>query len=349
MTADGVCNTVLGQDFDFLHHPNSTVAKDVRAVVKAATLRALMPIWYWRIPVVGQYLDGYGWSVERLRRIIQDTIQSFQSEKRQDDDQGDDPDDNDNTYLKKIMSLAQSESNKKPLTMDRVVGNAATVFIAGTDTTEKTLVQALYQLALRPELQTTLRKSVQDFDWDAASMDDFYAKIPRVKSFLQEVHRYFLFPLMFLETNEEIPFRSATLPAGLQIFVHIRHCATQRDRPSKGVPFGPNQSHPQVFDPERYLVYKDYKHDESTLTCADPVTTSDSAAFMMFGSGVKSCPGRKYSELLSYCTLVAMLQTFEDIALVPNSRDQEQVKLIWDTVCLSPDRPLHFKFTKARK
>lgn len=332
LTADAVCKTVLDEEFDFLNHPERQVARDVRAIMQGATMRSLLPVWYWRIPFIGQYMDGLGWPIHRLTSIIQKTIQDHESETQNNSNGG-----GTNTYLKKIMSMMHAE--KKPLALDRVMGNALTLFLAGTDTTEKALVQALYHLALYPNLQARLREEVADFDWEKASIEDFYSELPKLKSFLHEIHRFYLFPLMFLQTNEDIVFKETTIPKDSQIFVHIRHCTIQKNKPSKDVPFGPNNSHPSIFDPERFLE-KTGEGKTGEWTCPDPITTN--AAFMMFGSGVKSCPGRKYSELLSYCVLVSVLQTFQDISLAPN---HPPVKDTWDTIAISPNRPLQLQFT----
>jgi cytochrome P450 len=68
--------------------------------------------------------------------------------------------------------------------------------------------------------------------------------------------------------------------------------------------------------------------------------------FLGFCRGVKTCPGRSYSEVLSSAVLIKMLQTFEDIELAPG---HSPVKLVEDTV-LAPDKDIQLKLTpRARK
>ena len=228
--------------------------------------------------------------------------------------------------LQKLFSLMRDE--KKSLSRDRIAGNAITLFMAGTDTTQTALVDALYLLASDHELQEELRQEVMGFDWESASYDDLFTKTPRLKSFLHEVHRWYAFPNMMLETQAEIPFCGTKLAKGQSIFILMRYSSTQSHSPSKDVP----QENPHEFNPRRYLVTED-----GQLTCPNP--SAQRGGFLAFGHGVRSCPGRRYSELLSYCVLIATLQTFRFELDCP-------VKIIYDSVMMSPDKPVKLKMSK---
>ena len=330
--ADAITRTALGEDYDFLNNPSSTLATDVDSVLTGAVRRALTPIWYWRIPVIGQYLDGLGWSIARMRNTIRASVD------RQELDMTGDEDNSTRTFLQKLLAVMRS--NRTTISRKRVEGNVMTLFLAATDTTSKALLQALHILANSPDLQGKLRKEVVNFDWQNATMDELYTRNPRLKSFLHEIHRVYSTPLIFLETAGKVDgFCGSTLPAGLQIFALNRYCNKQKWSPPEDVPNGPNNSPAVDFDPERYLV----PAPEKTWTCPGPSVKG--TAFMPFGYGVRSCPGQKYSELLSYCVLVALLQTFDEIKMAPN---HPLVKLIWDTISIVPDKPIELLFIPTR-
>ena len=120
-------------------------------------------------------------------------------------------------------------------------------------------------------------------------------------------------------TTEAIPFCGTTLPKGADIVILTRSVSRQ----SSDVPLGPNNSPPSVFDPSRYLVQNP---DTGCLACVSPSTSL--GGFLGFGYGVRSCPGRVYSEALSYTTLVSALQRLS-WTLAP---DHPQVQFVFDVV-----------------
>lgn len=328
MTADSICKVMLDRDYDFLNHPDSTVAKNVRTMMKGALNRALCPIWYWRIPVIGQYLDGAGFAVRNVWEIVRNAVVECQASASGS---------NKSTFLHKLISLIRTE--KSSISRDRIIGNAITLFLAGTDTTEKSLVQALYLLATKPELQQELRNEIIDLDLKTASLDDLYTKAPHLKSFLHETHRHIAMPMLMLSTVEEIPFCGTTLPAGQDIFMLNRYYSTQTKNPTSDVPTGVGQAMPSnEFHPYRYLV----KNEKGDSVCPDP--SNKATGFLPFGYGVRMCPGRRYSEILSYSALIAILQTF-DFELAPNHPSVEQV---YDAIAISPSCDIQLQLTKRK-
>jgi cytochrome P450 len=118
-----------------------------------------------------------------------------------------------------------------------------------------------------------------------------------------------------LHTSQAIPFCATTLPKGVDVFVLSRYVSLR----SKDVPKGPNDAPPDVFDPARYLVTD---ADTGKLKAIFPSTKL--GGFLGFGHGVRSCPGRTYSEALSLAVLVATLHNFS-WTLAP---DHPEVKFI---------------------
>jgi cytochrome P450 len=323
LTADSITRVMLDQDFDFLHYPDSKMATNVTKMLECGLVRALCPIWYWRIPWIGQYLDGYGWAVRSLWKTIETSVQQHE--------EGTDVVSS-STFLHKLVSIAKAEDST--LSRDRVVGNMVTLILAGTDTTYKLLTMALYVLATQPAMQEELRTHVDGFDWESASLEDLYTKLPYLKSFLHEVHRHYGFPFIMLEANADIPFMDTVLERGTNIIVLDRYLSTQRKNPSAAVPLGPDNAPPSDFNHRRYVEKVDDK-----ATCPNPSTKE--MAFLPFGQGARACPGRSYSEILSYCVLISLLQTFT-FTLKAN---HPKVKILFDSVAMLPNKDIELELT----
>ena len=177
MSADSIGKVTLDQDFDFLN-TESQVGNDIDKVMAGFITRGMSPFCYWNIPIVGPFLDGLGWSIRRTTAMIDKIVKEYV-------DQG--GDESKRTFIQKVYS--QMHSTKCVIPRERLVGNVIGLFMAGTDTTAKTLVACFYMLARDQDLQSILRKEADGIDLEAASLQDFYMKIPRIKSFLHEVHR----------------------------------------------------------------------------------------------------------------------------------------------------------------
>lgn len=238
------------------------------------------------------------------------------------------------TFLSKLLRLMRSE--RIPLERDRMAGNVLTLFLAGTDTTSKTLNHALYILAKDASLQQALRKEafdVGDSFLESATLNDLYTQLPRIKSFLHEMHRHYGNPVFTMTTHVDVPFCGDTLPAGTHLICMAQYIACNKICPSSSVPLGPNGEAPHVFCAERYLVQqKNSKNGDTKLESINPVARG--GGFNGFGFGIRSCPGRSFSEALSYIVLVSLLQTFDSFALAPNCDPDAGIV---DDVIMVPD------------
>ena len=72
--ADWIGRMAMGCDFDLLNQPNSRMGADIDAIGLGVIQRSLCPFPFWRIPVVGPYLDALGWSIQRVQTVIQKAI-----------------------------------------------------------------------------------------------------------------------------------------------------------------------------------------------------------------------------------------------------------------------------------
>jgi cytochrome P450 len=125
--ADALAKVLLGKDMDFLYHPESELATSVIKGFHGIWHRATSPIWYWRIPVVGQHLDGYGKYYIKSQAMLRDVVLDFERDR---EIAKKDPNYKSKTFLDKLYDAMEKEKSR--LTYQRVVGNMLTVFAAGT-------------------------------------------------------------------------------------------------------------------------------------------------------------------------------------------------------------------------
>eukprot|EP00581_Thalassiosira_minuscula_P009557 CAMPEP_0183702028 /NCGR_PEP_ID=MMETSP0737-20130205/263_1 /TAXON_ID=385413 /ORGANISM="Thalassiosira miniscula, Strain CCMP1093" /LENGTH=454 /DNA_ID=CAMNT_0025928561 /DNA_START=216 /DNA_END=1580 /DNA_ORIENTATION=- len=329
LSADSIANVSMGRDFRFLRTsdddaPSTTGILDIGKAFDGLGVRALSPIRYWRIPFIGQYLDAYGAPAKRINRFITGVVEDHESSNGAGSK---------NTFLEKLFLVMKSE--KATLNRGRVVGNVTTLFAAGTDTTSKALTTAMYLLAEDSKLQHELREEACFVDLNGIALKDMYRRLPRLKSFLHEVHRVYGPPLIGLKTRrDDIKFAGTTLPRGTNIFVLLNYISNHK---SNHVPIGPSGKEPDQFCPYRFLQYS----ANGDLSCSDP--NNKSGAFLGFGFGARKCPGRTYSEVLSYLVLVSVLKTFE-WKLAP---DHPEVKFHNDVV-ICPACEIQLTMTKLK-
>jgi cytochrome P450 len=342
ITADSIVAVTLDQNFDFLNHPDSRVATDVQKIMEGFLKRGLSPVWYWRVPVIGQYLDGLGFAIDRVWKMMDQVVRDYEREHVSSSSSGNGEESTDTsssspkkkTFLSKLYDVMHSEKTK--LSHERVIGNIVTLFMAGTDTTSKTLAFALYLLARDTQLQKELQTEAAGVDLKVATLQDLFERLPRLKSFLHEVHRMYGVPVIALQADREVTFCGTKLPKGTNFLLLLKYIGNQTIAPSADVPPGPNGEVPSEFCPTRYLV-KDA--DTGRLSSLTPSTKA--GGFMVFGHGMRSCPGRTYSETFSYLLLATILQTF-DVELAPN---HPEPKMVFDIVMV-PDCGVSLQLTK---
>jgi cytochrome P450 len=342
ITADSISVVTLDQDFDFLNHPESVEAQDVSKIMEGFVARTFSPFAYWRLPVIGQYLDGIGFAIDRVSKMMNQVISNYERDHTSSSGSGNGEESKDasstssskKTFLSKLYDVMHSEKTK--LSHERVIGNIVTLFLAGTDTTSKTLAFALYLIARDTELQKQLQTEVAGVDLKAATLQDLFERLPRLKSFLHEVHRMYGVPFIGLQADREVTFLGTKLPKGTNFIILMKYVGNQTIAPSKDVPLGPNGEIPSEFCSTRYLVKDPDTGHLSTLT-----PSTKAGGFMVFGHGMRSCPGRTYSEAFSYLVLASLLQTF-DVELAPN---HPEPKMEFDIIMV-PDCGVSLQLTK---
>ena len=187
---DIIALVALAKDIDTLRHgPGHKIGDDIKFIFKKCMVRVFAPIPYWKIPLVGQYLDGTGWAINRavtqMKAVIAEHQQvvSFHTKQQQQRQNSktapstaDLPPPYDvstvdrmKSFLGKIMTASQHQEKNAhssvrvpALTEPRIIGNLLTMFSAGSETTYNVLLVMLYEIAhdttgLQDELYAELR------------------------------------------------------------------------------------------------------------------------------------------------------------------------------------------------
>lgn len=325
LAADAIIKVGMDREFDFLHHPDKGMAKDVMAMQEAAVYRTFRPIWYWRIPYIGQYLDGYGYAVNRVCGTINQVVEEYES--------GGSNSISRTTFLGKLFAAMESEKIK--LERERVVGNILTLFVTGADPVSKTFLDALWHLSRDVALQEELATEAFTVDLSSVSLMELYDKVPRIKSFLHEIHRFYGVPFLLMQAQRNISVGGNTIPAGQNLFLLLRYVTYK----CASVPLGPSGETADEFCPTRWLQEERNKDGGVTMSC--PMPDPSSMAFLGFGHGMRSCPGRAYAEAFQYSILIRLLQTFS-FTLSPN---RPSIHIGFDVV-MGPDKDIHVNLTK---
>ncbi|CAE7572343.1 CYP94A1, partial [Symbiodinium microadriaticum] len=139
-TADVLCKTAFGQSLRMLETRDSSLVKDVHALMDSLMTRMASPIPYWKIPFLGR-LDGG----ERATKDVGKSMVALMEKQAGQVE----------TLVEKLRKMDDKFSHEE------LVGNLEVLFAAGTDTTSQALSWAFYHLARLPELQQELAEEVK--------------------------------------------------------------------------------------------------------------------------------------------------------------------------------------------
>ena len=336
--------STLGKDFNTLNHPNE-MAVTLYQAFDGIMLRTLSPIHFWKIPLIGQYLDGIGFAVDRLIRSIEEIVDSYKKKKEAGSKLGED------TLVGKVVEESEKDSE---LDRKTIVGNLLTVFLASADSTASTLCSVLQyvvedETGLQQDLANEIRSNLPANLTDITLDDLSFENTPLLKSLILEVNRCTpAFPIVFFHTAEDVPFCGTTLPKDTEIMAMLKHVSLNPHHAPAAVPTGPNgeyKDHTQ-FHPRRWLVHADNKENKDTksgsggkFVCKPPEVNSTS--FVTFGHGRRQCLGRNLADMTIAFTIAAILQSF----IVEKAPDYESAGREL-TMTSIPDKDIRIQLTE---
>eukprot|EP00569_Conticribra_weissflogii_P004658 CAMPEP_0171338004 /NCGR_PEP_ID=MMETSP0878-20121228/7049_1 /TAXON_ID=67004 /ORGANISM="Thalassiosira weissflogii, Strain CCMP1336" /LENGTH=299 /DNA_ID=CAMNT_0011839713 /DNA_START=13 /DNA_END=909 /DNA_ORIENTATION=+ len=113
-TLDIIALVACTADIDSLRQGESNMGNDLKQLFKALSIRTISPVAYWKIPLIGNYLDGGGSAADRLvktyRKLIRENEELSESEKP-------------NNFLTKVLSLNKDKNSEYAMAEDRLIGN----------------------------------------------------------------------------------------------------------------------------------------------------------------------------------------------------------------------------------
>ncbi|GFH46152.1 hypothetical protein CTEN210_02626 [Chaetoceros tenuissimus] len=197
---DIISLSILGYDLDSVTAP-SEIATVLDTYARLLLKRTLSPFPYWRIPIVGQYLDNGGQNTEKAVAFCKQVLADFASSSQ-----------SSNNFLVAKM-LKEMGKNADQFPEERLVGNMITMFSAGTESTATTTVSCMYQLAKDKSLQEELRAEAEALEENIESIEEI-RKLGTIDSRHVEIpaqSSFFLLP-RFISKKSNTPLGPLTSP-----------------------------------------------------------------------------------------------------------------------------------------
>ncbi|XP_075543319.1 cytochrome P450 6B1-like [Dermacentor variabilis] len=178
-----------------------------------------------------------------------------------------------------LSSTASPNGNSKtrPLTVQEVVVNAATLFVAGFETMASALSYVTFALAKHPKIQAKVRKEAADAISASGSLD--YEVVTRRLKYLSQVidealRRYPPAPTSITrQAKEDFVYKDTKFKAGTCFMIPQYHLHMEPR-------FWPN---PEEFNPERFS--------------PENLSAQKKCAHVPFGIGPRNCVGRRMALL----------------------------------------------------
>ncbi|GLJ24467.1 hypothetical protein SUGI_0467250 [Cryptomeria japonica] len=193
------------------------------------------------------------------------------------------------SMMKTIQELRSSESNEG-LTIEEIIAECKTFFIAGQETTSNYLTFAIVLLAMHPDWQEQARSEVHVVCGNCHPKFETLNKLKTLGMILNEVIR--LYPPavgLMREVHKDTTLGGIAIPKGAQVLFPM--LSLYHDTSLWG-------EDANEFKPERFSegISKAAKYE--------------STALIPFGYGLRSCVGQNYAMLETKVALVMILQRF---------------------------------------
>lgn len=385
LTSDVTSLLSFGHDFNSLELPEGSQSEDLAAIPGMVFKRTLIPVKYWRIPVLGRFLCGAAKERRLLRRVdrLLDGIIRRAKNKTTagGDSTGSSSGSGGSKDKEETLSGGEAAARTKPATLlakmlqqlerdgggggketynlrRRLAGNLLSLFVAGTDTTSVVLSWMLLHLAKDAELQQQCR--VEASQWDDAAFarggsktsESTASNIERILTSLPTLHALFL----------EVMRCSGPLPS---IFLSPHEDFTVCGSAFKGsnktaltfiaatefIHSLPTAAvhfgpHPERFDARRWLL-------EEGVGARARVRREAAAKLLTFGHGPRICPGKDLAAIEALLVAALLLRTFtfrlpsvDDENAAAREMQTEPVGRVTGLVC-GPDKDilLHLSVT----
>ena len=296
---DVISLVAFSLDLDSLN--GSSEVKDLLgAILPQVCKRSMSPIPYWKIPFVGQHLDGSGSKIQKLNALVMQMIHEFETKSGSLEGNEAEYTNRCKSFLAKVVEMNKRADS--PLSTHRMIGNILTMQLAGSETTAEGFCHCLHEIAAdKTGLQMELAQEAMAIEnFEDADLDTLATGFPRMSSFIYEVLRL-RGPVAINSFMSQVPIEidGTVLPAKSNFLVLYRIISKNET----SAPRGPRNSPPNEFCGRRWLT------GSSTSLSANKPTFK--TGYRAFGEGVRVCPGRELAETELLVFLVSILRAFE--------------------------------------
>jgi cytochrome P450 len=295
-TLDIIGMTGLGLDFDWLKNPHNELATTYshvftpsKAMQLYRALTMLLPQWSLNLLPLKRNRELKE-AVAVVRKYARNAIEqrkhsSTRKEKSLDGtDSGQDTSD--------IIGSLMTDGHLTDI--EALITQSMTFLGAGHETVHYTMVAAMYELGLRPDVQDRVRKELSDHTAAYANTDGSPLRdldgLQYLSSFCNEVYRLHpSIPDVRRQSDEDTVICGQHVPKGTQLVMSLRLFNKSSTLWA---------SDPQQFDPDRWT--------------SDPALggASDRRAFMTFGQGTRGCIGERFARAEVKCLVAALVSNF---------------------------------------
>ena len=274
VTFDVICATLLPSADDTL----------ARAVERAVAVFQKAGAWGQLFAMVNapQWLPRPGLiSGARAIRMLRSSVAAMLRERREPvPDGGEPPDD----LMHRLMQARDPESGQS-MNHEQLIDNLLTFYLAGHETTARTLTWTLYLLSRSPDWTAALEAEVGRVTGGAAVAGEHVERLVLVQQVLKEAMRiYPPIPLMSRQAVADTRLGGHEIKAGTSVVMPIyaihRHARRWDD--------------PDAFDPSRFAPEREAKIPRYQ--------------YMPFGAGPRICIGMAFSMIEATAMLATLMQ-----------------------------------------
>jgi cytochrome P450 len=286
---DVIIGMAMGQDQDMLEHEDNPLQQDIEFIFGQVARRVVAPVTYWRkvkLPV-DRATDAAGL---RIRAAVDGFIADARARMAANPSLRERP-----GNLLEAMLVARDRPGSG-ISDGVVQANAINMVFAGEDTTANTIAWLLYLLSRAPQAAARLAAE--------ADAEPGLEHMPYLEACVQEAMRLKpVAPIMGAEAAKDARLDGVLVPAGVVVFMLLRHSFTLEVPLADGA----------AFRPERWL-------DPSMKEKFD----DPGRKMVPFGGGPRFCPGR-YLAMCEIRMVMSMLARSFTIHAVPDAPPVEEL------------------------
>ena len=284
-TIDVTSNLAFGYDVNTLEDKGDDIQRHLEKVFPMVNRRINAPFPYWhfvKLPA-DRALDD---ALVAIRKALAEFIAHSRERLMRSPELATHP-----TNFLEAM-LAAHDVGGAEITDEEIFGNVLTMLIGGEDSTAATMAWMLHFLTEYPDIQLRVQQELDDVLGPAKMLHDIRdaERLTYLEAVSFETMRLkSVFPILFLGTNKDVELGGVHIPEGTAIFLLTRKCGMQEREFTAS----------DQFQPERWIAA------HSGQECGH-----NPKAFVPFGAGPRSCPGRNLALLEMKSAMAMLCQNF---------------------------------------